>query len=510
MPNPPRSVANGYLSSWNQTSLLTLQSQRGGWQRTKSNPAANNTTNKGPLQSLAPVSESTKNKLQAFRSDDTSSKLPKSAKPAKAATDELQKENINTKKSIPRKRPSPDSNDEESSDAKTPADRQSWKDLFDVPEANTEEEDGGEKSPGERVDWRAGMPLQLPASPMVSMYGKRRAKSSSPASSPAAKLTTPHVALQRFAGASKTPHADPASDLWSRFSSNGTDTSPSSHKNPLFAQLMASSSPRPHSADRSLRKTVSCGSAWPKRRRTDGPDEEERAVTQDTPRRKKTNLLSDLLQVVDQPTKAPAPQKKSPSPKKKSPSKRKTPSQPVPDQNSSPARKKSERQTSDTAPSNLPEKAASDYGDDDFDFDEDTLLELDASFLGRGDGSTLIASDAVSPAPRESSKTAVDNDEFGDLDDDIFDGVEDLVAQVESTTQQPTVRLSPRKRLSPKKTSSPRKRQSPKKLPQQVVVDEDDEFGDDFGNDFDFDAVEMAATQHVGGHPQDASSHVCL
>ncbi|KAL0469417.1 DNA replication helicase [Neurospora intermedia] len=483
--------------------------KRGGWQRTRSNPP-----NKGPLQSLAPVSESSKNKLQAFRSDDTSSKPPpKPAKPVKAASNELQKENINTTKSIPRKRPLPDSNDDEpSSDAKTPADRHSWKDLFGVPEVIAEEEDG-EKSPGDRVDWRSGVPLQLPASPMIPKNGRRRAKSSSPASSPATKLTTPHVALKRFAGASKTPHADPASDLWSRFSSNGNDTSPSNHKNPLFAQLMASSSPRPQSSDRSLRKSVSCGSAWPKRRRTLCPDEQDRIVSQDTPRKKKSSLLSELLQSVDgeidsskKPNSAPAQQKKSPSPKEKSPSKRKTTPQTVPDQNSSPSRKKAERQTTETDASKQPEKASSDYGDDDFDFDESTLLELDASILGQGDGSTLIASDAVSPAPRESSKTLVDNDEFGDLDDDIFDGVEDLVAQVESATQKPAQRLSPRKRSSPKKRLSPRKRQSPKKLPQQVAGDEDDEFGDDFGNDFDFDAVEMAATQHAS-HAQDGSSH---
>ncbi|EGO54066.1 hypothetical protein NEUTE1DRAFT_131702 [Neurospora tetrasperma FGSC 2508] len=482
--------------------------KRGGWQRTRSNPP-----NKGPLQSLAPVSESSKNKLQAFRSDDTSSKPPpKSVKPVKAASNELQKENINTTKSIPRKRPLPDSNDEPSSDAKTPADRHSWKDLFGVPEVITEEEDG-EKSPGDRVDWRSGVPLQLPASPMIPKNGRRRAKSSSPASSPAAKLTTPHVALKRFAGASKTPHADPASDLWSRYSSNGNETSPSNHKNPLFAQLMASSSPRPQSSDRSLRKSVSCGSAWPKRRRTLCPDEQDRIVSQDTPRKKKSSLLSELLQSVDgeidsskKPNSAPAQQKKSPSPKKKSPSKRKTTPQTVPDQNSSPSRKKAERQSTETDASKQPEKASSDYGDDDFDFDESTLLELDASILGQGDGSTLMASDAVSPAPRESSKTLVDNDEFGDLDDDIFDGVEDLVAQVESATQKPAQRLSPRKRPSPKKRLSPRKTQSPKKLPQQVAGDEDDEFGDDFGNDFDFDAVEMAATQRAS-HAQDVSSH---
>lgn len=359
------------------------------------------------------------------------------------------------------------------------------------------------------------MPLQLPASPMIPKNGRRRAKSSSPASSPAAKLTTPHVALKRLAGASKTPHADPASDLWSRFSSNGNETSPSNHKNPLFAQLMASSSPRPQSSDRSLRKSVSCGSAWPKRRRTLCPDEQDRIVSQDTPRKKKSSLLSELLQSVDgeidsskKPNSAPAQQKKSPSPKKQSPSKRKTTPQTVPDQNSSPSRKKAERQTTESDASKQPEKASSDYGDDDFDFDESTFLELDASILGQGDGSTLIASDAVSPAPRESSKTLVDNDEFGDLDDDIFDGVEDLVAQVESATQKPAQRLSPRKRPSPKKRLSPRKRQSPKKLPQQVAGDEDDEFGDDFGNDFDFDAVEMAATQRAS-HAQDVSSHVC-
>ncbi|KAK3402247.1 hypothetical protein B0T20DRAFT_135208 [Sordaria brevicollis] len=485
--------------------------KRGGWSRTRSNPTANTAASRGPLQSLAPVSESTKNKLQAFRSDETASKPPKSAKSAKAVPNEHQKENVDIK-SVPRKRPLPDSNDEESNDAKTPADRASWKELLNVPEATSEEEDSQEKSPNDKVEWRSGLPLEIPPSPMVSKHGKRRARSSSPVSSPAAKFTTPHVALKRVAATSNTPHADPASDMWTRFSSDATEASPSSHKNPLFAQLMASSSPRPQSVDRSLKKSVSCGSAWPKRRRTICPDEEQIAFTQDTPGRKKTSLLSDILQSVDgklKPTSAPAQAKKFPSPKKKSPSKRQTSSQTIPDQSSSPSRKKAERHTTEAAVSNLPEKASSDYGDDDFDFDDDTLLELDASFLGRGEGSTLIASDAVSPAPQESSKTAADKDEFGDLDDDIFDGAEDLVAQVESATQQPTVRLSPRKRFSPQKRQSPRKRQSPKKLPQQVTVDEDDEFGDDFGDDFDFDAVEMAATQHAS-HAQDASSHVCL
>lgn len=120
-------------------------------------------------------------------------------------------------------------------------------------------------------------------------------------------------------------------------------------------------------------------------------------------------------------------------------------------------------------------KASSDYGDDDF--DDETLLELDASFLGQTDDRTLVvsaenSSQTAAPAPVQK---AVD-DEFGDLDDDFFEGAEDLVAQVEAKHMSQTTTLQRQWQDTPAK-----------------AVEEDDEFGD--LDDIDFDEVELAATQ---------------
>jgi DNA replication ATP-dependent helicase Dna2 len=119
-------------------------------------------------------------------------------------------------------------------------------------------------------------------------------------------------------------------------------------------------------------------------------------------------------------------------------------------------------------------KASSDYGDDDF--DDETLLELDASINPvQGDDLTLVAS------PREANHEALSapknvEDDFGDLDDDFFDGAEDLVAEVEA------------KQLSENSFQGQRHDKPTSKGA------EDDAYGDDFG-DIDFDAFELAATQ---------------
>jgi DNA replication ATP-dependent helicase Dna2 len=112
------------------------------------------------------------------------------------------------------------------------------------------------------------------------------------------------------------------------------------------------------------------------------------------------------------------------------------------------------------------EKASSDYGDDDF--DDETLLELDASILGQGDDSTVVVSSEESNQQAPPVQKAID-DEFNDFDDDFFDGAEDLVAEVAAkhTYQQSTARLG---------------------------AADDDAYGNDF-DDIDFDAVELAATQ---------------
>lgn len=140
---------------------------------------------------------------------------------------------------------------------------------------------------------------------------------------------------------------------------------------------------------------------------------------------------------------------------------------------------------------NRPPPPSSDYGDDDFDeFDDDTFMELEASI-----NATQLDSAVKTPiqkAPPKADQRGHETnpiilDEFEDLDDDLFDGAENLVAAVESQhiSQAQAQTPSPKPRL-PTNTNLG-----------QEPGDLDDEFGDAFGGDFDFEAVELAATQAV-------------
>ncbi|KAJ4293893.1 DNA replication endonuclease-helicase Dna2 [Collariella sp. IMI 366227] len=316
----------------------SLSEQNGGF---KTHPVSQ-TTAPPPL----PVSAKTKSKLQTFEFEPTPEKKPKHTSPAPDAV----------------------------SSAVTPAGRNTWRDLLLKAEAPRDDE---HQSPSERILWRNDLDANQPVamSPLLPRKGRKRARSSSPISSPASRILTPNVDVKKLARVLKTPRADPASELWDRFSVPGTNTSPSGLMNPLLAQLMVSSSPRPKDgsvlgSERPLRKAISC----------------------------------------------------------------------------------------------------------DDDFDDETLLELDASFLGQTDDRTLVvsagnSSQTAAPVP---VKKAVD-DEFGDLDDDFFEEAEDLVAQVEAKHMSQTTTLQGHWQDTPAK------------------VVEEDEFGD--LDDIDFDEVELAATQ---------------
>jgi DNA replication ATP-dependent helicase Dna2 len=135
---------------------------------------------------------------------------------------------------------------------------------------------------------------------------------------------------------------------------------------------------------------------------------------------------------------------------------------------------------------------SSDYGDEDF--DDDTLMELDATLGAVQDTKPCPAPE---PAPLETPKRAPPDangfdDEFGDMDDDLFEAAEDLITEIESkpTTQQPQHGGA-----------------------RGGLVDDDnaeddaeDVYGDDFGGDFDFEAVELAATQSARQPPVAAAA----
>ncbi|KAK3384320.1 hypothetical protein B0T24DRAFT_80116 [Lasiosphaeria ovina] len=494
------------------------------WQRSRSNPNAQAQAQaqaaKAASRPLAPVSESTKNKLLAFQfeppspeaGDDPVAVAPKlrngAGDPAKEGGNNIKKKGLAPGKTSPRRLGRPDP-----AVTPGPGPRLTWQDLLGVQELPKED---GAASPSERIIWRTDHGAQLPPamSPMLARKGRKRARSSSPASSPASKSATPAIDAKKLANVLRTSRADPASELWDRFALPGTDVSPSGATNPLLAQLMVSSSPRPSrdgaapGSTRSLRKAMSCGSHWPKRRKT-VRNEEQGAASQGSPRRNaKSSLVSALLETVDgqiqrsKSAEAAAQQPKSPSSRKRSLLGRWT--GPKTQNVVSPSRPTSRGELldhrapvldieangiDDHQPAAVADSPSSDYGD--IDFDDDTLMELDATLVVAEDDNqdnTLV------PVPaHESAGSVTADDDFGDLDDNLFDGAEDLVAEVEF------------KHFS-QATSQGQKHDRPQQIDRGMSKDSyGDDFGDDFGEDFDFEAAEMAATQSAVHAPTSSS-----
>jgi len=473
--------------------------KRAQWKRTKSNPTANHP------QALGPVSDSARNKLQAFQFDPPPPKAPYDA--ADADLSEPNKKNVGASASHNGENGPPGA-----AVAKTPAGRPTWQDLLGGKQTAKEED---VDSPSERIMWLndAIESSSAAISPLFTRRGrKRRARSSSPVSSPAAKAPVPNLA--RGVPGQLTPSADPASELWDRFSVPGVAASPAARMNPLLARMMVSSSPRPPKGndatgiERSFRKANSCGSNWPKRRKMERLDLDPAPVSQGgEASTNKSTLVSALLETVegeimklDPESKVQGDHNSSPtlqrrlSPRKsraagREPSILETvvEGRPVPISSSS----ASTIDHVDLAKEEETKRPSSDYGDDDFDddFDDDTLMELNVNITMAPPPkteSTLVKdyepASAPPPAlpPPALSKVVedefgdLDDDDFADLDDDLFDGAEDLLAQAEA-------KPIPQSGLPGKQV-----------LHQEG---EEDEYGDDFGDDLDLDAIEFAATQ---------------
>lgn len=132
-------------------------------------------------------------------------------------------------------------------------------------------------SPEETLIWRGSQAVNTP----LPRKNKKRARSSSPVG--------PSQDEHRLDGARQditTPQADPAMELWSRYTNNkGT---PSANKSVAFAHLINESSPRSIAAAGSvsgLRRWASCGVEFPastrKKRRTHGVFQPEQETTED-------------------------------------------------------------------------------------------------------------------------------------------------------------------------------------------------------------------------------------
>jgi DNA replication ATP-dependent helicase Dna2 len=153
-------------------------------------------------------------------------------------------------------------------------------------------------------------------------------------------------------------------------------------------------------------------------------------------------MVSDLLQTVTgELEKSNANQhhdimQRSPSPEKRRPSPRRqqsrdmpaagVPSFKLPAGRSSVSSGSSHTTLADQGARNVID-LSSDYGDEDF--DDDTLMELDATLGAVQDTKPCPAPE---PAPLETPKRAPPDangfdDEFGDMDDDLFEAAEDLI-----------------------------------------------------------------------------------
>nr|XP_036587856.1 DNA replication ATP-dependent helicase Dna2 [Colletotrichum truncatum]KAF6798997.1 DNA replication ATP-dependent helicase Dna2 [Colletotrichum truncatum] len=459
------------------------------WQRSKSNPINAQTT----PRPLDPVSNKTKNKLNKFQfqsADNFAEPADQENGAVKTTRDDI---------------------------TITPTSKLSWRDLM---ESNAPKEDK-QTSPNERILWnnernKDDRTYAAALSPMMPRKGRKRARSSSPISSPSHEQpATPAVNVKKLSAALKSPHADPTLELWDRFSlsSNGNVT-PLGVTNPALAHLMFSSSPRNPktapapasvpSADASLRRAISCGLNWPKRRRIDRSDTPSfnSTLTRETTDSSKNSLVTALLdtvtgsiqedgsppQVLDPPVEHDI---ETPSRKKRKPDIiRSPPMSPTPRPSrvlniSHPDKKKDLQMVKDLGLDMETKTGAaeSDYGDDFDELDDDTFLELEAGMsLSHPKEDT---SEQAPPVPPHTQiikgNDAIVDDEFDDLDDDIFEVAEGIMESAE------TEAIS--------HSASSTKSSSAKNMVPSLDNDPDDVFGDDFGADFDFEAAELAATQ---------------
>ncbi|KAL9604493.1 MAG: hypothetical protein Q9219_000458 [cf. Caloplaca sp. 3 TL-2023] len=268
-----------------------------------------------------------------------------------------------------------------------------------------------ELTPVERVLWHhvpgsSQFSSSEPAS--ISKHNRKRARSSSPASSQ--NETSNHFLgkkqsfdLQTLQKTLKTPQADPAGDLWTRYAlKTGAkrDGSPKGHEI-NFAELLRSSSPQTpdsHLKARGiggLRRSISCANEWPtsaaKRRRLNHGGSQNQALNEhhavDNPENPKMSRVSLLVEQVQnallrsgaETLKAQKSHNSSPSrgndaePELLLPSSARDENQDLSESGRSSSVEKGESETAEGDWPRGPDKT-SEFGDDDFNDDE--LLEV--------------------------------------------------------------------------------------------------------------------------------------
>ncbi|KAH4860645.1 DNA replication ATP-dependent helicase/nuclease [Parastagonospora nodorum] len=395
-------------------------------------------------------------------------------------------------------------------------------------------------SPEEQLIWRGSQPMNTP----LPRKNKKRARSSSPVG----PSQDDHVydAVKKDL---TTPQADPAMELWSRYTSNkGT---PSANKSVAFAHLINESSPRSAVAAGSvsgLRRWASCGHEFPasnrKRRRTHGVFQGETDRTEDVfsaapssdgvmvGQPPKSNIASMVQRMKECVKSQPRISSQLPSS-----------SSPLPDtgdrhlgSSGSPLRRRAQEQDTEISETMQGQDAVAeedaqmeeadparsfgssdDFGDDDFDDMVDALdispqtsVEQPVQPVQHISHATT-PTEPVRPPAQEQPHVAVQainadsDDEFGmDEDEDGFAADLEQVASLYDT--RPIVSPSQKRASGGADTKNhTATRMSAPTTPIIDLVEDDDDDDDEFGDEIDADvfaAAEVAATQPSANNSQ--------
>lgn len=391
-------------------------------------------------------------------------------------------------------------------------------------------------SPEEQLIWRGSQAVNTP----LPRKNKKRARSSSPVPSQDESRLDPNKQDMT------TPQADPAMELWSRYTnSKGT---PTANKSAAFAHLINESSPRSAAAAGSvsgLRRWASCGVEFPasnrKKRRMHGVFQAEQAaedVFADPPssdgmllgQQAKPNLASIVQRMRECVSKSEShppsqlPSSSSPLPRtggcqgtsSGSPLQRRTRDQNVDaletsqhdlppldddlDEDGELVQDEEHAKVEPSVPGPLQTSPGSsdDFGDDDFDADlvealDVTPQEVDQPVLSTSHATISHQSPNVPPQQHTTavpSKLGSD-DEFGMDDEDDFAADLEQVASLYDTRSLEPQTADPVPTADKSLSAAPVDTSSATII---NLVDDDDDFGEDIDAD-EFAAAEVAATQ---------------
>ncbi|CAN9177540.1 unnamed protein product [Alternaria alternata] len=379
-------------------------------------------------------------------------------------------------------------------------------------------------SPEEQLIWRGSQAINTP----FPRKNKKRARSSSPVA-PSQEEHRLDATRQDIT----TPQADPALELWSRYTNNkGT---PSANKSVAFAHLINESSPRSQAAAGSisgLRRWASCGVEFPashrKRRRTHGVFQPDKESTEDVfagasssdgmmlGQPTKPNLASMVQRMRECVSKSQT-RVSSSMPVSSSPlpgaGDRQDPSSGSPLQRRARERHADSFETlqhdaallhgtldidDEPVQANEPvdvvqkpqasQESSDDFGDD---FDADMVDSLDIT----PQPAPANPLPQQHPAPAPTLQQGSDDDEFGMDDEEDFAADLEQVASLYDTRSVETQRGD---QASTGQSRQPPATASETPAPIISLLDDDDDDEDEFGEDIDADefaAAEVAATQ---------------